>query len=225
MKHPPRLPLLLGLLTVGAACGGHYNTKVPDDMVRQLPYENKIDLLEAENDLFIAYDKVDETENEVTRTRDQIRRAKRAEGIASDEVGQAKDPATREIAQLTVDEVRARIEYLRALRYELRALPAFDQVQVCTPQNRRYLHPCALLLDGLAKFGLLRVGVSRKQRERQQPDGHQSRSTKGLARASKVRLASTSLRVSHSVRVLVSNSWSGLRLFFRSATSASQAFA
>jgi glycosyltransferase involved in cell wall biosynthesis len=25
------------------------------------------------------------------------------------------------------------------LRYELRALPAFDQVQVCTPQNRRYL--------------------------------------------------------------------------------------
>jgi glycosyltransferase involved in cell wall biosynthesis len=36
-------------------------------------------------------------------------------------------------------EAKARIEYLRALRYELRALPAFDQVQVCTPQNRRYL--------------------------------------------------------------------------------------
>jgi GT2 family glycosyltransferase/glycosyltransferase involved in cell wall biosynthesis len=36
-------------------------------------------------------------------------------------------------------EAKARIEYLRALRYELRALPKFDQVQVCTPQNRRYL--------------------------------------------------------------------------------------
>jgi len=36
-------------------------------------------------------------------------------------------------------EAKARIEYLRALRYELRALPGFDQVQVCTPQNRRYL--------------------------------------------------------------------------------------
>jgi len=36
-------------------------------------------------------------------------------------------------------EAKARIEYLRALRYELRALPHFDQVQVCTPQNRRYL--------------------------------------------------------------------------------------
>ncbi len=108
-----RLPLV-GLVALGAACGGRYNTKVPDDLVRQLPYENKIDLLEAENDLFIAYDKVDETENEVSRTRDQIRRTKRAEGIASDEVGQARDPASKEIAQLTVEEVRARIEYLRA---------------------------------------------------------------------------------------------------------------
>lgn len=114
MRHAPKFSWLLGLLVLGAGCGGRYNTKVPDDLVRQLPYENKIDLLEAENDLFIAYDRVDETENEVSRTRDQIRRAKRAEGIASDEVGQSKDPATKEIAQLTVDEVRARIEYLRA---------------------------------------------------------------------------------------------------------------
>jgi GT2 family glycosyltransferase/glycosyltransferase involved in cell wall biosynthesis len=38
-----------------------------------------------------------------------------------------------------MDETRARIEYLRALRYELGVLPAFDQVQVCTPANRDYL--------------------------------------------------------------------------------------
>jgi GT2 family glycosyltransferase/glycosyltransferase involved in cell wall biosynthesis len=38
-----------------------------------------------------------------------------------------------------VDEVKARFEYLRALRFELGALPAFDQVQVCTPANRDYL--------------------------------------------------------------------------------------
>ena len=31
------------------------------------------------------------------------------------------------------------MEYLRALRYELGVLPAFDQVQVCTPANRDYL--------------------------------------------------------------------------------------
>src|SRR4030088_1358526 len=39
----------------------------------------------------------------------------------------------------TADEAKARIEYLRALRYELGVLPAFDQVQVCTPANRDYL--------------------------------------------------------------------------------------
>jgi GT2 family glycosyltransferase len=37
------------------------------------------------------------------------------------------------------DEVKARMEYLRALRFELGALPGFDQVQVCTPANREYL--------------------------------------------------------------------------------------
>ncbi len=38
-----------------------------------------------------------------------------------------------------LDEIKARLEYLRALRYELRILPQFDQVQVCTPANRDYL--------------------------------------------------------------------------------------
>jgi O-antigen biosynthesis protein len=55
-------------------------------------------------------------------------------------------------------EAKARIEYLRALRYELRALPAFDQVQVCTPQNRRYL---LSFLPGLAPklHAGLRAGI------------------------------------------------------------------
>ena len=39
----------------------------------------------------------------------------------------------------TVDALKARMEYLRALRFELGALPDFDQVQVCTPANRDYL--------------------------------------------------------------------------------------
>jgi GT2 family glycosyltransferase len=42
-------------------------------------------------------------------------------------------------ATSTVGGIKARIEYLRALRFELRALPVFDQVQVCTPANRDYL--------------------------------------------------------------------------------------
>ena len=38
-----------------------------------------------------------------------------------------------------IAEAKARVEYLRALRYELRMLPRLDQVQVCTPANRDYL--------------------------------------------------------------------------------------
>jgi GT2 family glycosyltransferase/glycosyltransferase involved in cell wall biosynthesis len=38
-----------------------------------------------------------------------------------------------------MDEAKARLEYLRALRYELQTLPDCDQVQVCTPANRDYL--------------------------------------------------------------------------------------
>lgn len=34
---------------------------------------------------------------------------------------------------------KAGIEYLRALRFELRTLPGFDRVQVCTTENREYL--------------------------------------------------------------------------------------
>ena len=55
-----------------AGCGGKYGRTVPDDMVNKLTYEDKVDLVEAENDLFVAYDRVDDAENEILRTRDQI---------------------------------------------------------------------------------------------------------------------------------------------------------
>jgi GT2 family glycosyltransferase len=38
-----------------------------------------------------------------------------------------------------IEAAKARYEYLRALRYELRALPRFDRVQVCSPDNANYL--------------------------------------------------------------------------------------
>lgn len=39
----------------------------------------------------------------------------------------------------TLQRLKARFEYLRALRYELEVLPRCDQVQVCTRENRDYL--------------------------------------------------------------------------------------
>jgi glycosyltransferase involved in cell wall biosynthesis len=38
-----------------------------------------------------------------------------------------------------VDRIKARFEYLRALRFELTRLPECDQIQVCTEENRHYL--------------------------------------------------------------------------------------
>ena len=47
----------------------------------------------------------------------------------------------------SVDKIKARWEYLRAIRYELSMLPRCDAVQVCTRENREYL---ARFLPGLA---------------------------------------------------------------------------
>ena len=53
-----------------------------------------------------------------------------------------------------VDRFKARVEYLRALRYELGTLPVWDQVQVCTEASRAYL---LSFLPGVA--GRLHAGL------------------------------------------------------------------
>jgi hypothetical protein len=146
----------LWILLLALGCSGKYGRTVPDDLLNKLTYENKIDLVEAENDLFVAYDKVDETDNEILRTRDQIRRAKRSESAAGDEIGQAKDPGSKEVALLARDEAQARVSYLRArqdvnvknkeleelnrqcavARYQLARLTAVKKVKV--PGSERY---------------------------------------------------------------------------------------
>ncbi len=49
---------------------------------------------------------------------------------------------------------RARFEYLRALRFELQMLPRFDQIQVCTRENRDYLVPFVPSLAPRIQAGL-----------------------------------------------------------------------
>jgi GT2 family glycosyltransferase/glycosyltransferase involved in cell wall biosynthesis len=68
-------------------------------------------------------------------------------------------------------EVKARVEYLRALRYELRALAGFDQVQVCTAANRDYLLSFLPKLAPRLEAGL-RAGIDCSQ-YRFQPGGRE----------------------------------------------------
>lgn len=106
--------LLLSLSLLTAACGPSYGMRVPDALVKKLPYETRIELLEAENDLALAIDRVDEADNEINRARDNIRRAKSRQEAAEDEEDRAQDASSREVAQLAIAESEARVEYLRA---------------------------------------------------------------------------------------------------------------
>src|SRR5262249_10996368 len=57
-----------------------------------------------------------------------------------------------------IDRLKARIEYLRALRFELSALRQFHQIQVCTRDNRDYLVSFLPNMDERVKAGL-RAGI------------------------------------------------------------------
>jgi GT2 family glycosyltransferase/glycosyltransferase involved in cell wall biosynthesis len=58
-----------------------------------------------------------------------------------------------------LDRVKARFEYLRALRYELNLLPRCDHVQVCTVENKRYLEGFLPQLAGRLDSGM-RAGIN-----------------------------------------------------------------
>lgn len=106
-----RLFLWLAVAGLASACG---IKRVPGNILEQLPYEARIELLESENDLALAVDRLDEAKNEVNRTRDQIRRAKERLDAAKSEVGNADDDTSREVAELAVEEAKKRVEWLRA---------------------------------------------------------------------------------------------------------------
>ena len=79
----------------------------------------------------------------------------------------------RQIAGMSgaIRRLSARFEYLRSLRYELRSLPQFDRVQVCSPANAAFI---TRFLPGLAPRidANLRAGIDAGRYEFR-PDGRQ----------------------------------------------------
>jgi hypothetical protein len=139
--------IVLLTLPLLAACGPRYGMQVPDAMVAKLPYETRIELLEAENDLALAIDRVDETSSEIVRARDNIRRARSRAEEAELELERADDAVSREVAQLTIDEAGARVEYLRARQRLNVSLQEVEQLAL----------RCAF-----ARFEVARVTAARK---------------------------------------------------------------
>lgn len=103
--------VLFSVLVIASGCG---IKRVPLDVLEKLPYEAKIELLEAENDLALAVDRLDEAHAEVARARDQIRRGRDRYSAARSEVSEAADQQSREVAELAVTEADKRVEWLRA---------------------------------------------------------------------------------------------------------------
>lgn len=99
------------VLMLGSACGIRH---VPSKVLEKLPYEAKIELLESENDLALAVDRLDEARADIARTKEQIKRAKERLSAAKDEVGAAQDQTSQAVAELAVTEAEARVEWLRA---------------------------------------------------------------------------------------------------------------
>lgn len=121
--------LLLLFVLSSTACG---LKRVPGNVLEKLPYEAKIELLESENDLALAVDRLDEARAEVVRTRAQIRRAKERLQAAKGEVRQANDQTSREVAELAVAESEARVEWLRAKqRINVREEELAERNQTC----------------------------------------------------------------------------------------------
>jgi hypothetical protein len=88
---------------------------VDESAVARLPLESKLDLIEAENDLFIAIDSVDEATNRLGETRDDYhnadnRIAEAKEALKNAE--QANDPKLIEIGKLSVQESKDRKDFL-----------------------------------------------------------------------------------------------------------------
>lgn len=104
--------ILLGLGMLAAGCG---HVRVDTRAVESLPLEVKLDLIEAENDLFIAVDAVDEAQTRALDAREDLRRARKRVDEAEEALKAAKrskDPKLLEVAKLAVKEAEQREDFL-----------------------------------------------------------------------------------------------------------------
>lgn len=140
--------LLLAVVALGG-CGPKYGMRVPDALVSKLPFESRIELLEAENELALAIDRRDEAQNEIARVKAKLRDAKARLDAAEDEADDAEDATSREVASLALAETGARVAYLRAQQ----------EVNVTRLEIEELALRCAA-----SRFELARLTAARKAR-------------------------------------------------------------
>jgi len=107
---PLRTAILFGLACFGSACGPSVSLRVEERSLRDLPLESRLDLLDAENDLFAAIDRRDDAEQVIDDAKVAYHRADQRVAEAESNLDQArrrKDAAGIEVGKLAIQEAKA----------------------------------------------------------------------------------------------------------------------
>jgi chromosome segregation ATPase len=131
--------LLVGLALALAGCAGPVSTRVKPDLVKALPVESRIELLDAENALFASIDALD-------AARDGLEDAERQADLADGNVDEAKDQRKRardthdataeSVAELAITEANARKQFLKFQQKVLRATLKVREAELDAARGR-----------------------------------------------------------------------------------------
>ena len=102
--------LSAGLATLLAACGPSVSLRVEQRSIKDLPLESRLDLLDAENDLFSAVDRRDDMEAAIEDARAAVHKADGRVDEADHNLDQAKDRKDQggiDVGKLAVQEAKA----------------------------------------------------------------------------------------------------------------------
>jgi peptidoglycan hydrolase CwlO-like protein len=127
--------VLLGL----CACSGPIKERVKPDLVRALPMESRIELLDAENALFAAVDGVDEAKSLVEDAQHESDQADDRIDEAKDQRKKAKkdgDANAESIAELAIVEAKARKDFLKVEAKALRGMVHVREAELDVARGR-----------------------------------------------------------------------------------------
>jgi hypothetical protein len=110
-----RIGLVVVTCALLAACGPSVSLRVEQRSLQQLPLESRLDLLDAENDLFAAVDRRDDAEQGVEDARIAVRRANARIGEEEHDLDKAEDTHDKQgvvVGKLAVEESKVHRDYL-----------------------------------------------------------------------------------------------------------------
>ncbi len=113
----------LALLAVGlfAGCAVNVSLRVPPVAIANLPLEQRVTLLDAENEMLASQDARDAADEAVATADEAIGHAERRLDTARKALDRASDPATQQVAKAGVHEAEERLKFAEQDRVLTRA--------------------------------------------------------------------------------------------------------